>query len=113
MRKFYLGDQHAFTMLGIEGREELATMMNAYERNLLSADTMSIALLDANLRERSFSGADLERPTADAPKRDDAAAAASTGQAADNFGSDGMAGQRVSVDGEVRWAGATNPQITV
>ena len=27
-------------------------------------------------------------------------------QAADNFGSDGIAGQRVSVDGEVRWAGA-------
>lgn len=84
MRKHYLGDQHAFTMLGDQNRDELATLMNAYDRNVISADSMSIALVDATLRERSFSGADLERH-----RRDEAPMSTATsvvaGETADNF----------------------------
>lgn len=59
--KAYGGDIHAFAILDRSAHEQFTTMLNVYERNLVSEETMAVALADARERERTISGDALEQ----------------------------------------------------
>ncbi|MFW5740462.1 MAG: DUF4388 domain-containing protein [Myxococcota bacterium] len=59
--KAYGGDIHAFAILDRSAHEQFQTMLDVYERNLVSEETMAVALADARERERTLSGEALEQ----------------------------------------------------
>lgn len=59
--KVYLGDIHAFANIDKKAQEQFAMLMNVYERNLLTEDSMSVALAKTTERERMISADDFER----------------------------------------------------
>jgi response regulator RpfG family c-di-GMP phosphodiesterase len=59
--KAYGGDIHAFAILDRSAHEQFQTMLDVYERNLVSEETMAVALADARERERFISGDALEQ----------------------------------------------------
>ncbi len=59
--KAYGGDIHAFAILDRTAHEQFQTMLDVYERNLVSEETMAVALADARERERTISGDALEQ----------------------------------------------------
>ena len=59
--KAYGGDIHAFGLLDRSAHEQFQTMLDVYERNLVSEETMAVALADARERERTISGDALEQ----------------------------------------------------
>ncbi len=59
--KAYAGDIHAFGLLDRSAHEQFQTMLDVYERNLVSEETMAVALADARERERTLSGESLEQ----------------------------------------------------
>jgi HD-GYP domain-containing protein (c-di-GMP phosphodiesterase class II) len=59
--KAYGGDIHAFAILDRSAHEQFQTMLDVYERNLVSEETMAVALADARERERVLSGDALEQ----------------------------------------------------
>lgn len=64
INKAYNGDIHAFAMLDRGAHEQFQSMLNVYERNLVSEESMAVALADARPRERMLSGDSLEKKTA-------------------------------------------------
>ena len=61
--KFYGGDIHAFASLDRGAHEQFTTMLNVYERNLVSEESMATSLAhEAVSRERILSTAELESP---------------------------------------------------
>ena len=65
--KFYSGDIHAFASLDRGAHEQFTTMLNVYERNLVSEESMATSLAhEAVARERVLSTAELESPRAEA-----------------------------------------------
>jgi response regulator RpfG family c-di-GMP phosphodiesterase len=65
--KAYNGDIHAFAVLDRAAHEQFTTMLNVYERNLMSEESMATSLaIEGGGRERVLSGEDLERGGADA-----------------------------------------------
>ncbi len=59
--KAYAGDIHAFAVLDRSAHAQFEKMLDVYERNLVSEETMAVALADARTRERTFSPESLER----------------------------------------------------
>jgi response regulator RpfG family c-di-GMP phosphodiesterase len=55
LSKAYGGDIHAFAVLDRSAHEQFTSMLNVYERNLLSDEVLASALADANTRERTVS----------------------------------------------------------
>jgi response regulator RpfG family c-di-GMP phosphodiesterase len=65
--KFYGGDIHAFASLDRGAHEQFTTMLNVYERNLVSEESMATSLAhEAVSRERVLSTAELESPRGEA-----------------------------------------------
>lgn len=61
INKAYNGDIHAFAVLDRSAHEQFTSMLDVYERNLVSEETMSIALADeGNRRERMMSATELQ-----------------------------------------------------
>ncbi|MCU0692243.1 MAG: DUF4388 domain-containing protein, partial [Polyangiaceae bacterium] len=58
--KAYGGDIHAFGILDRNAHEQFQSMLNVYERNLVSEESMAVALADTRGRERLISGTSLE-----------------------------------------------------
>ncbi len=59
--KAYNGDIHAFATLDKNAHEQFTSMLNVYERNLVSEESMAVALAsDAGMRERTLSASDLK-----------------------------------------------------
>jgi response regulator RpfG family c-di-GMP phosphodiesterase len=54
LSKAYGGDIHAFAVLDRTAHEQFKTMLNVYERNLLSDEEMARSLADTNTRERTI-----------------------------------------------------------
>jgi len=65
--KAYNGDIHAFAILDKDAQEQFQTMLNVYERNLVSEETMAVALVETRTRERVISGDSLERKSEKKP----------------------------------------------
>jgi len=61
INKAYNGDIHAFAILDKEAHEQFQSMLNVYERNLVSEETMAVALVETRSRDRVISGDTLER----------------------------------------------------
>lgn len=59
--KAYHGDIHAFAILDRAAHQQFQTMLNVYERNLVSDETLAVALADGRSRERTISAQTLER----------------------------------------------------
>jgi response regulator RpfG family c-di-GMP phosphodiesterase len=59
--KAYNGDIHAFAVLDSDAHAQFATMMNVYERNLVSEESLAVALAKDTGGERSFTDADLQQ----------------------------------------------------
>ncbi len=60
--KHYGGDIHAFAHVDIKGIEQYRSMMNAYERNLISEESLATAIGSAERRkERVIDGASIKR----------------------------------------------------
>lgn len=62
LAKAYGGDIHAFAVLDRSAHEQFKSMLNVYERNLISDEEMARSLADANTRERSLSAESLAKP---------------------------------------------------
>jgi response regulator RpfG family c-di-GMP phosphodiesterase len=62
VNKAYGGDIHAFAILDKSAHDQFQSMLNVYERNLVSEESMAVALVDARERERVLSQETLERP---------------------------------------------------
>jgi response regulator RpfG family c-di-GMP phosphodiesterase len=79
INKHYNGDIHAFAVLDRAAQQQFSSMMDVYERNVLSEETMAVALVagEAN-QERTLSSRDLE-------KGGSAAAMATKGMASDSY----------------------------
>jgi response regulator RpfG family c-di-GMP phosphodiesterase len=59
--KAYLGDIHAFAALDRDAHAQFTTMLNVFERNLVSAESLTMSLArEATTSERTITGADLE-----------------------------------------------------
>jgi response regulator RpfG family c-di-GMP phosphodiesterase len=59
--KAYSGDIHAFATLDKNAHEQFATMLNVYERNLVSEESMAVALAtETGSHERTLSAKDLK-----------------------------------------------------
>ncbi len=59
--KAYNGDIHAFATLDKNAHEQFTTMLNVYERNLVSEESMAVALAsETTYRERTLSASDLK-----------------------------------------------------
>jgi response regulator RpfG family c-di-GMP phosphodiesterase len=59
--KAYLGDIHAFAALDRDAHAQFTTMLNVFERNLVSEESLTMSLArEATTGERVISGADLE-----------------------------------------------------
>lgn len=68
--KAYNGDIHAFATLDSRAHEQFTAMLDVYERNLVSEESMVVALAEEPgvSRERMISGSDLEKRKAVAPR---------------------------------------------
>jgi response regulator RpfG family c-di-GMP phosphodiesterase len=62
--KHYGGDIHAFARLDRSAHEQFASMMNVFERNLVSEESMAVALADTSPHERTLTAEQLESGTA-------------------------------------------------
>jgi response regulator RpfG family c-di-GMP phosphodiesterase len=60
INKAYHGDIHAFAILDKSAHQQFQTMLNVYERNLVSEESMAVALADPRPRERMLSANSLE-----------------------------------------------------
>jgi response regulator RpfG family c-di-GMP phosphodiesterase len=60
INKHYGGDIHAFAVLDRTAHEQFSSMLDVYERNVLSEETMAVALA-GQTQERVLSGRDLEK----------------------------------------------------
>jgi response regulator RpfG family c-di-GMP phosphodiesterase len=58
--KHYLGDIHAFALLDRNAHEQFTNMLNVFERNLVSEESMAVALAGEPRQERVLSGEELE-----------------------------------------------------
>jgi response regulator RpfG family c-di-GMP phosphodiesterase len=58
--KNYGGDIHAFARLDRSAHEQFSNMMNVFERNLVSEESMAIALADTSSHERTLTPEQLE-----------------------------------------------------
>ncbi len=68
--KAYNGDIHAFATLDRSAHEQFSTMLNVYERNLVSEESMATALAkEGTRRERMISSSDLETGAKRGPGR--------------------------------------------
>jgi response regulator RpfG family c-di-GMP phosphodiesterase len=62
INKAYNGDIHAFASLDRAAHEQFTTLLNAYERNLVTEESMAVSLAsEGNSRERMLSGEELEQ----------------------------------------------------
>ncbi len=61
INKAYNGDIHAFAVLDRSAHEQFTSMLDVYERNLVSAESMAVSLADESGRERMISASDLEK----------------------------------------------------
>jgi response regulator RpfG family c-di-GMP phosphodiesterase len=61
INKAYNGDIHAFAVLDREAHAQFTTMLNVYERNLVSEESLAVALAQDAGGERVLSNADLEQ----------------------------------------------------
>lgn len=59
--KAYGGDIHAFATLDRSAHEQFSSMLNVYERNLLSDEQIARDLADSNFRERTISADQLSK----------------------------------------------------
>jgi response regulator RpfG family c-di-GMP phosphodiesterase len=63
INKHYNGDIHAFAVLDRAAQAQFSTMLDVYERNVLSEETMAVALATGEVsHERVLSGQELEKP---------------------------------------------------
>src|SRR5690606_27362347 len=58
--KNYGGDIHAFARLDKSAHEQFANMMNVFERNLVSEESMAVALAEESPHERTLTAEQLE-----------------------------------------------------
>ncbi len=66
INKAYNGDIHAFAVLDRAAHEQFTTLLNAYERNLVSEESMAVSLANEGTpRERVLSGDELEKGASD------------------------------------------------
>ncbi|HET9956352.1 MAG TPA: HD domain-containing phosphohydrolase [Polyangiaceae bacterium] len=61
INKAYNGDIHAFANLDREAHAQFTTMLNVYERNLVSEESLAVAVAREAVGERVLTGADLEQ----------------------------------------------------
>jgi response regulator RpfG family c-di-GMP phosphodiesterase len=61
VNKHYNGDIHAFAVLDRSAHEQFSSMLDVYERNVLSEETMAVALAGHQPTERTLTGRDLEK----------------------------------------------------
>jgi response regulator RpfG family c-di-GMP phosphodiesterase len=61
VNKHYSGDIHAFAVLDRSAHEQFSSMLDVYERNVLSEETMAVALAGERPKERTLSAQDLEK----------------------------------------------------
>lgn len=59
--KYYSGDIHAFALLDKSAHEQFTNMLNVFERNLVSEESMAVALAGEPQKERVLSQEDLEQ----------------------------------------------------
>jgi response regulator RpfG family c-di-GMP phosphodiesterase len=78
INKHYNGDIHAFAVLDRAAHEQFSSMLDVYERNVLSEETMAQALASDHSHERVLTSRDLE-------KAGSSAAMASKGLASDAY----------------------------
>ncbi len=64
INKAYNGDIHAFAVLDRSAHEQFTSMLNVYERNLVSEESMSLSLSDERGRVQMFDERDLKAPQA-------------------------------------------------
>lgn len=60
INKHYGGDIHAFALLDRSANEQFSTMLDVYERNVISEETMATALAGERPKERVLSERDLQ-----------------------------------------------------
>ncbi|HET9930951.1 MAG TPA: HD domain-containing phosphohydrolase [Polyangiaceae bacterium] len=61
IQKAYNGDIHAFATLDRDAHAQFSTMLNVFERNLVSEESLAVAVGKDAVAERVFTSADLER----------------------------------------------------
>jgi response regulator RpfG family c-di-GMP phosphodiesterase len=61
IQKAYNGDIHAFATLDRDAHAQFSTMLNVFERNLVSEESMAVAVGKDAVGERVFTSADLEQ----------------------------------------------------
>ncbi|HWA76980.1 MAG TPA: HD domain-containing phosphohydrolase [Polyangiaceae bacterium] len=61
INKAYNGDIHAFAVLDREAHAQFTTMLNVFERNLVSEESLAVALAQDAVGERVLSNSDLEQ----------------------------------------------------
>jgi response regulator RpfG family c-di-GMP phosphodiesterase len=61
IQKAYNGDIHAFATLDRDAHAQFSTMLNVFERNLVSEESLAVAVAKDAVGERVFTSADLER----------------------------------------------------
>jgi response regulator RpfG family c-di-GMP phosphodiesterase len=61
IQKAYNGDIHAFATLDRDAHAQFSTMLNVFERNLVSEESLAVAVGKDAVGERVFTGADLEQ----------------------------------------------------
>lgn len=61
INKAYNGDIHAFATLDRDAHVQFSTMLDIYERNLVSEESLVVALAKDNVGERVLSGEELEQ----------------------------------------------------
>lgn len=59
--KAYAGDIHAFGVLDRSAHEQFSSMLDVFERNVLSEETMAVALAGQGSQERTLSERDLQK----------------------------------------------------
>lgn len=84
IKKFYGGDLHAFAMLDRKAHDEFTSMLNVFERQLLSEEGMTLAAVETETktRERVLTEAELQKAAEAHPK---AATGAEGDVGADNY----------------------------
>lgn len=68
INRAYNGDIHAFAVLDRRAHAQFTDMLDVFERNLVSEETMAAALADESGREREFSAKDIESEQAASAK---------------------------------------------
>ncbi|HEY8944781.1 MAG TPA: HD domain-containing phosphohydrolase, partial [Polyangiaceae bacterium] len=59
--KAYNGDIHAFATLDRDAHAQFATMLNVFERNLVSEESLAVSVAKESIGERTLTGAELEQ----------------------------------------------------